>query len=123
MLDAWAVIAMAWVANGDVISGGIGSLDAAARERLESQHAEDGTTETRTKGGGRTAGGRETVRGNCHSRGSSRSCQPLRMGWPLGWKTVTDVLSKAILQPWLAKGPRPMRVWGKDGMTQPRNQS
>jgi hypothetical protein len=30
---------------------------------------------------------------------------------------VTDVLLKIILQPWLAKGPKPMRVWGKDGMT------
>jgi hypothetical protein len=41
------------------------------------------------------------------------------MGWPLGWKAVTGVLSKTILQPWLVKGPRLMRVWGKDGMTWP----
>jgi hypothetical protein len=41
------------------------------------------------------------------------------MGWPLQWKTVTDVLSKTILQLWLAKGPRPIRVWGKDGITWP----
>jgi hypothetical protein len=80
---------------------------------------ENGTTDTGIKGGRSAEGGRETVRGNCHNRGPSRSCQPLRMGWPLGWKTVTDVLSKTILQPWLAKGPRPMRVWGNDGMTWP----
>jgi hypothetical protein len=103
--------------DGDVIPGGIGSLDALARERLDSQYGKDGETETRTKGGGSAAGGGETARGNCHSWGPSRFCQPLRMGWPLGWKTVTDVLSKRIMQPWLAKGPRPMRVWGKDGMT------
>jgi hypothetical protein len=59
------------------------------------------------------------VKGNCHSQGLSRSRQPLRMGWPLGWKTVTDFLSKTILQPWLAKGPSLMRVWGKVGMTWP----
>ncbi len=41
------------------------------------------------------------------------------MGWPLGWKTVTNVLLKTILQPWSAKGIKPMRVWGKDGMTWP----
>jgi hypothetical protein len=81
--------------------------------------AADGPTKTGAKGGGGAGGGGEAVRGNCHSQGPSRSHQPLRMGWPLGWKTVTDVLSKTILQPWLAKGPRPMRVWGKDGMTRP----
>ncbi len=30
---------------------------------------------------------------------------------------MTDVLLKTILQPWPVKGPKPMRVWGKDGMT------
>ncbi len=56
------------------------------------------------------------MRVNCQSQGPSRSCQPLRMGCQ---KTVTDVLLKTIMQPWLAKGPKPMRVWGKDGMTWP----
>ncbi len=65
------------------------------------------------------AGGGETGRGNCHSRGPSRLCQLLRMGWLLGWKTVTYVLSETILQPWLVKGTRQMRVWGEDGMTWP----
>jgi hypothetical protein len=32
---------------------------------------------------------------------------------------VTGVLSKTILQPWMAKGPNPMRVCGKNGMTLP----
>jgi hypothetical protein len=32
---------------------------------------------------------------------------------------VTDVLLKTILQPWLAKGTKPMRLWGKEGMTWP----
>ena len=32
---------------------------------------------------------------------------------------MTDVLSKTILLPWLAKGPKPIRVWGKEGMTWP----
>jgi hypothetical protein len=76
-------------------------------------------TETGAKGGKCAGGGGEAVRGSCHSRGPARSHQPLRMGWLPGWKTVTDVLSKTILQPWLAKGPRPIRVWGEDGMTWP----
>jgi hypothetical protein len=37
----------------------------------------------------------------------------------IGMKTGTDILLTTILQPWSAKGPRPMRVWGKDGMTWP----
>ncbi len=41
------------------------------------------------------------------------------MGGTSGWKTVTNVLSKTILQPWLAKGPKLMRVRGKEGMTWP----
>jgi hypothetical protein len=41
------------------------------------------------------------------------------MGQLLGWKTVTNVLLKTILQPWLAKGPNLKRVWEKDGMTWP----
>ncbi len=81
--------------------------------------AADGPTDIGTKGGKCAGGGGEAVRRNCHSRGPSRSHQPLKMGWPSGWKTVTDVLSKTILQPWSAKGPKPMRVWGKDGMTRP----
>ncbi len=32
---------------------------------------------------------------------------------------MTDVLLKTILQPWLAKGPKSIRVWGKEGMTWP----
>jgi hypothetical protein len=32
---------------------------------------------------------------------------------------VTNVLLKTILQPWLVKGPKPMRVWGKEDMTLP----
>jgi hypothetical protein len=79
----------------------------------------DDPTETRAKDGESAGGGGGVVRGNCHSQGPSRSHQPLRMGWPLGWKTVTDVLSKTTLQPGLAKGPRLMREWGKDGMTWP----
>jgi hypothetical protein len=83
--------------------------------------AADGPTETGAKGGNCAGGGGEALRGNCHSRRTSRSHQPLRIGWLSGWKTVTDVLSKTILQPWLATGPRSMRVWGKDGMTWPHN--
>jgi hypothetical protein len=30
-----------------------------------------------------------------------------------------NVLLKTILQPWLAKGPKPIWVWGKDGMAWP----
>jgi hypothetical protein len=81
--------------------------------------AADGLTDIGAKGGKCAGGEGGVVRGNCQSRGPSRSCQPLRIGWPLGWKTVTDVLSKTILQPWLAKGPKLMRVWGKAGMTWP----
>jgi hypothetical protein len=70
--------------------------------------------------GGKCAGvGGGAVRGNCRSWGPSRSRQPLRMGWLSGWKTVTNVLLKTILQPWPAKGPKPMRVWEKEGMTWP----
>ncbi len=32
---------------------------------------------------------------------------------------MTNVLLKTILQPWLVKGPKPMRVRGKEGMTWP----
>jgi hypothetical protein len=81
--------------------------------------AADGPTAVGAKAGKCTGGEGGAVRGNCQSWGPSRSCQPLRMGWPLGWKTVTNYLSKTILQPWLAKGPKLMRVWGKDGMTWP----
>jgi hypothetical protein len=42
-----------------------------------------------------------------------------RMLWPFGWMTDTAVLVKTILQPRLAKGPKPMRVWGKEGITCP----
>ena len=31
----------------------------------------------------------------------------------------TAVLAKTIWQPRLAKGPKPMRVWGKEGITWP----
>ncbi len=34
--------------------------------------------------------------------------------------TDTAVLVNTIWQPRSAKGPKPMRVWGKDGMTCPR---
>jgi hypothetical protein len=33
---------------------------------------------------------------------------------------VTVVRVKTILQSWLAIGPKPMRVWGKVGMTCPK---
>jgi hypothetical protein len=71
------------------------------------------------KGGKWAGGGGGTVRGNCQSWRPSRSRQPLRMERPSRWQTVTDVLLKTILQPWWAKGPNPMKVWGKDGMTWP----
>ncbi len=32
---------------------------------------------------------------------------------------MTDVLLKTILQPWLANGPKPMRVCGKEDMIWP----
>ncbi len=121
---SWAVMAMAWVASyrktmemtsQAALLAWIPWLGKGWRANM----VEDGTTETRIKGGRSAAGGGETLRGNCHSQEPSRLHQPLRMGWPSGWKTFTDVLSKTILQPWLAKGPRPMRVWGKDGMTWP----
>ncbi len=32
---------------------------------------------------------------------------------------MTAVLVKMIVQSWLANGPKPMRVWGKLGMTCP----
>jgi hypothetical protein len=41
------------------------------------------------------------------------------MGWPLGMVDCDQYLVEDILQPWLAKGPKPMRVWGKEGMTWP----
>ncbi len=81
--------------------------------------AADGPTANGAKGGKCAGGGGGAVRGNGQSWGPSRSCQPLRMGWPSEWKTVTDVLLMTIWQPWFAKGPKPMRVWGKDGMTWP----
>jgi hypothetical protein len=75
----------------------------------------------RVGGGGREAAGGQgiTVRGNCQSWGPSSSRQPSGIEWPLGWKTVTVALSKTNLQPWLAKGPKPMREWGNKGMTWP----
>jgi hypothetical protein len=72
------------------------------------------------KGGECNAGGGgRAVRGNCQSWGPSMSDHPLSMGWPSGSKTVTDVLSKTILQPLWAKRPKLMIVWGKEGMTWP----
>ena len=104
VLDAWAVMAMAWVAPYRKM------MEMSSPEALvawmpwlgrgwTANMAEDGETETGTKGGRSAVGEGETVRENCHRWGSSRLCQPLRMEWPLGWKTVTDVLSKIILQP------------------------
>jgi hypothetical protein len=79
--------------------------------------AADGPTEIGAKGGKCAGSGGGAMRGNCQTWGPSRSCHPLRIGWLLGWKTVKDVLSKSILRPWLAEGPKPMRVWEKYGMT------
>ncbi len=42
-----------------------------------------------------------------------------RMLCPSGWMTVTAVLVKTILHPRSANGPKPMRVWGKVGITWP----
>ncbi len=44
---------------------------------------------------------------------------PLRMLYPSGWMTKTACLEKTIWQPRSAKGPKPMRVWGKEGITCP----
>jgi hypothetical protein len=81
--------------------------------------AADGPTAIGTNGGECAGGGGGVVRGNLQSRGLSRSCQPLRMGWPLRWKTVTNVLFKMILQPWLAKRAQTNEGMGKDGKTWP----
>jgi hypothetical protein len=58
--------------------------------------------------------------GNRQRRGPSSSRQPSRMLCPSGWMTDTAVLVKTILQPRSAKGPKPMREWGKEGITWPR---
>ena len=58
-------------------------------------------------------------RGNCQRRGLFSSCQPLRVVCPLGWIADTAVLVNTIWQPKLANGPKPMRVWGKEGMMWP----
>jgi hypothetical protein len=71
-------------------------------------------------GGGEAARGRgEPVREKCQSWGPSSSRQPLRMMRLPGLKMVTVALLKIILQPWSANGPKPMREWGKEGMTWP----
>ncbi len=59
------------------------------------------------------------MRGKRHRRGPSCSCHPSRVLCPSGWMTDTAVLVNTIWQPRLAKGPKPMRVWGNDGMTCP----
>ena len=44
---------------------------------------------------------------------------PSRMLWPCRWMTETACLEKTIWQPRSAKGPKPMRVWRKEGITCP----
>jgi hypothetical protein len=59
------------------------------------------------------------VRGKRQRHGPVSSHQPERIGWPSGWWTVTVVHVKMIVQSWLANGPKPVKVWGKLGMTCP----
>jgi hypothetical protein len=59
------------------------------------------------------------LRGKRQRRGPSCSRHPSRMLWPSKWVTKTACLEKTIWQPRLAKGPKPMRVWGKEGITCP----
>jgi hypothetical protein len=59
------------------------------------------------------------MRGKRHRRGPLCSCHPSRILCPSGWMTDTAVLVNTIWQPRLAKGPKPIRVWGNDGMTCP----
>jgi hypothetical protein len=61
--------------------------------------AADGPTDIGDKGGKGAGGGGGTVKGNRQSWEMSRSHQPLKIGWPSGWKTMTNVLLKTILQP------------------------
>ncbi len=63
--------------------------------------------------------GMVALRGKRQRRGLSCSRHPSRMLWPSGWMTETACLEKTIWQPRLAKGPKPMRVWGKEGITCP----
>jgi hypothetical protein len=60
------------------------------------------------------------MRGKRHRRGPSCFCHPSRMLCPSRWMIDTAVLVNTIWQPRSAKGPKPMRVWGNDGMTCPR---
>ncbi len=64
--------------------------------------------------------GMVVMRRKRHRHGPSCSRHPSRMLCPSGWMTDTAVLVNTIWQPRLAKGPKPMRVWGNDGMTCPR---
>ncbi len=63
--------------------------------------------------------GMVALRGKHQRWGPSCSRHPLWMLWPSGWMTKTACLEKTIQQPRLAKGPKPMRVWGKVGITCP----
>ncbi len=63
--------------------------------------------------------GMVALRGKRQRRGPSCSSDPSRMLWPSGWMTETACLEKTIWQPRLAKGPKLMRVWGKEGITCP----
>ena len=76
---------------------------------------EESTTEGRHVGGVGLVG----WRGKRQRRGPSCSRHPSRMLWPSGWMTDTAVLVKMILQPRSANGPKPMREWGKVGITWP----
>jgi hypothetical protein len=63
--------------------------------------------------------GMVVMRGKHHRQGPSCSCHLSRMLCPSGWMTDTAILVNTIWQPRSAKGPKPMRVWGNDGMTCP----
>jgi hypothetical protein len=64
--------------------------------------------------------GMVVMRGKHHRQGPLCSCHLSRMLCPSGWMTDTAVFVNTIWQPRSAKGPKPMRVWWKDGMTCPR---
>jgi hypothetical protein len=57
--------------------------------------------------------------GNSQRQGPSCSHHPSRMLCPSGWMTDTAILVNTIWQLRLAKGPKPIRVWGKEDITCP----
>jgi hypothetical protein len=105
--------------DGDVIPGGIGSLDALARERLESQHGRrwhhrDWSQKWQERCRWRRKSERESPQ-----LGAIKVAPTFEDGVAVRMKDCYRCLVKNNLQPWLVKDSRLMRVRGKDGMTWP----